>query len=118
MIDGGRDGVSQVCRETELRQIGNVLDWVERDPAVFVASALADSGLGVVQAIQDFQDGRFAPGSKKTYGLEFEQSVSLVMSPPLSAAHGQAIAQWRSQLISGQLHPDETYEGPELSLAA
>lgn len=116
MIDGGRDGVSQVCRETELRQIGNVLDWVERDPAVFVASALADSGLGVVQAIQDFQDGRFAPGSKKTYGLEFEQSVSLVMSPPLSAAHGQAIAQWRSQLISGQLHPDETYEGPELSL--
>ena len=38
MIDGGREGVSRACRELGVRQIGNVLDWVARDPAVFAPS--------------------------------------------------------------------------------
>ena len=32
MMDGGRDGVSRACRETGIWQIGNVIDWVARDP--------------------------------------------------------------------------------------
>ena len=47
MMDGGRDGVSRACRETGIWQIGNVIDWVARDPRVYLASALADSGLCV-----------------------------------------------------------------------
>lgn len=117
MIDGGREGVSRACRETPLRQIGNVLDWVARDPEVFIASAIADSGLGVVEAVQDFHAGRWAPGTKKTYGLQWPDSVRLVMAPALQAAHGAAIERWRQRLLSGELSPAEHYEGPELSVA-
>ena len=53
MMDGGRDGVTRVCRETGVWQIGNVLDWVARDPQVYLASALADSGLCVQRAAAD-----------------------------------------------------------------
>jgi basic membrane protein A len=116
MIDGGRDGVNQACRETPLRQIGNVLDWVARDPKVFVASAVADSGLGVTAAIEDFAAGRFVPGTRKSQGLESPESVRLVMSPELRATFGETIDQWRERLIAGAVVPADTYEGPELDI--
>lgn len=42
MLNSGRDGVTQACREAGARQIGNVIDWTTVDPQVFVASAWGD----------------------------------------------------------------------------
>ncbi len=118
MIDGGRDGVSRACRETDLRQIGNVLNWVERDPRVFVASAVADSGFGVLKAIEKFASGQMANGTKVTYGLESSDCVRLVMSESMARMHGAAIESWRQKLLAGEVVPCEDYDGPELSVAA
>jgi basic membrane protein A len=41
MLNNGREGVTQVCREKEMRQSGNVIDWVAVAPLVLVASAQA-----------------------------------------------------------------------------
>jgi basic membrane protein A len=116
MIDGGREGVNRACRETPLRQIGNVLDWVARDPAVFVASAIADSGRGVSEAVDDFVCGRFAPGTTRVHGLESPECVRLVAAPELQAAHGAALAAWQQRLLTGTMVPVQDYEGPELAV--
>lgn len=117
MIDGGRDGVSRACRETNLRQIGNVLDWVSRDPDVFVASAIADSGYGVLKAIEAFASDRMAMGKKVIFGLESTDSVRLVMCDSMARAHGAVVETWRQKLLKGEAVPSEDYDGPELSVS-
>lgn len=118
MIDGGRDGVSRACRELPIRQIGNVLDWVARDPEVFVASALADSGGCVHEAIGDFVAGRFQPGTVKLHGLEDPAYVSLVVAPEEMARFGAQLETWRQRLIAGEVVPDGDYAGPEMAAVA
>ena len=66
MIDGGRSGVSQACREHGVAQIGNVLNWVERDPQVFVASAICDSGAALFRAIEDHAHGLLPLGGYRS----------------------------------------------------
>lgn len=114
MIDGGRPGVSRACRELPIRQIGNVLDWVQRDPEVFVASAVADSGRCVSQAIEDFANGHLRPGTHVVYDLARPEFVRLVVAPPLLAAHGAALARWTQSLLAGTVTVDTEYDGPEL----
>ena len=118
MIDGGRDGVSRACRELPIRQIGNVLDWVARDPAVFLASAVADSGRCVAEAVDDFAHGRLKPNSTRVHGLENPEYVRLVMTQSLDEKFGLALSEWTRRLVSGELHADETYEGPEFDWRA
>jgi len=113
MIDGGRDGVSQACRELPLRQIGNVLDWVERDPAVFVASAVADSGSCALQAIEDHAQDRFLPNTIRRYGLDNPDCVRLVCGATVSQEHQAVLAHWQQLLLSGMLQPDSEYVGTE-----
>lgn len=114
MIDGGRPGVSQVCRETPLRQIGNVLDWVARDPAVFAASAIADSGLGVALAIEDHARGRLRGGTDTVLGLDHPEAVRLVMAPDLQSRFGAQIDAWRQRVLDGSVLIETDYLGPEV----
>lgn len=114
MIDGGRTGVSQVCRETPLQQIGNVLDWVARDSAVFAASAVADSGWGVCQAVEDFVAGHLQGSTDTVHGLERPEAVRLVMTPDLQARFGDPVAAWRDRLVDGSIRIETEYLGPEL----
>ena len=114
MIDGGRDGITQACRESTMRQIGNVLDWVARDPQVFAASAIADSGRGIDRAIADFVTGKLQPGTLTCTGLEAPEAVRLVMTPDLQQAFGTEIEAWSRRLQSGAVVPDEAYDGPEM----
>ena len=116
MIDGGRDGVSQACRETPLRQIGNVLDWVARDPEVFVASALADSGRGVAQALADFDAGALRPGTLHCTGVEDPSVVGVVMREDMARDVGQAVRAWSARLQRAEVVPESHYDGPELTV--
>lgn len=115
MIDGGRSGVSRACRELPLRQIGNVLDWVAREPQVFVASAFADSGRCAQDAIEDFSAGRLRPGATRTHGLESPDYVRLITHPRVSAAHSAVLAQWQARLSSGAFRLQTDYNGPEFA---
>ena len=45
MLDGGRPGAIDACRERGTTLIGNVEDWTLREPEVCIASAIADSVL-------------------------------------------------------------------------
>lgn len=113
MIDGGRDGVSRACRESGVRQIGNVLDWVARDPAVFLASAVADSSVCVEQAILDFAHGRWQPGQHRRFGLEQPEAVRLALHPSVPAALRVSVDDWAQRLLTGEVHPAATFQAPD-----
>lgn len=115
MIDGGRDGVSQACREMGMQQIGNVLDWVERDPSVFLASAVADSGSCALQAIEDHAQDQFLPQTIQRYGLENPDYVRLVCGAAVSQQQQATLAYWQQQLLSGAIQPATEYEGAEFA---
>lgn len=113
MIDGGRDGVSRACRALPMRQIGNVLDWVARDPLVFVASAWCDSGRCIHEAIEDFVQDRLAPGSTRVHGVEDPDFVRLVLAPDVPAAQRLALEPWIARMAAGEWKLEGLYEGPE-----
>lgn len=114
MIDGGREGAIRACRETGMKQIGNVLDWVARDPEIFAASAVADSGRCVTEAIEDFAAGRLRPGTTTVHGLSEPDYVRLVMASPLEMAYGEQVATWARRLVARETRIETEYAGPEL----
>ena len=113
MIDGGRDGVSRACRALPIRQIGNVIDWVARDSQVFIASAWADSGRCIHEAIEDFVRGRRVPGGTRVHGVEAPDHVRLVLAADVPPAHRDALAPWIQRMAAGEWELEGLYEGPE-----
>lgn len=113
MLNAGRDGVTQACRERGARQIGNVIDWVQVDPTVFVGSAIADVGSGVFEAVRDLRDGRFAAGNVRKIGLANAQAVRLTMAPDVPAEVKARIQQMAQDIQRGRIVVPEAYEGPE-----
>jgi basic membrane protein A len=118
MIDGGRAGAIDACRRRGVAQIGNVLDWTRREPDVFVASALADSGWGIQAAVQDFLAGKLASGTKRTAGVEAPDIVDLLLAPRVPATVREEIARYRQALREHQLSIDDEYGGPEFEPGA
>ncbi|MEN5064518.1 BMP family ABC transporter substrate-binding protein [Achromobacter aegrifaciens] len=116
MMDGGRDGVTRVCRETGMWQIGNVLDWVARDPQVYLASALADSGLCVQRAAADHAAGALAVSRVTRYGLEEAASLRLVLGTKVGAEERRILDEWAGRLAAGTLDIASDYAGPEFTL--
>ena len=117
MIDGGRDGAIRACRERNIAQIGNVFDWTTREPDVFIASAIADSGHCIELAVQDFLAGKLACGQKKVIGLEAAEHVRLALHPRVSEAARTAVERYRVQLLSAALVPADEYAGAEFSFS-
>lgn len=116
MIDGGRPGAIAACRRHGVAQIGNVLDWTVREPDVFVASALADSGWGIRRAVQDFQAGRLPCGTVTTLGLEEPAVVSLKLADRVPAAARERVDAFRRRLLAGGIEVSPAYTGPEFPL--
>ncbi|GAB2489503.1 hypothetical protein GCM10027082_45640 [Comamonas humi] len=113
MIDGGRVGVTAACRARGVAQIGNVLDWVARDPQVFVASAVADSGEAIVRAVADAARGELALGELRRFGLEEPALVRLALRGDVPASIRAQLDEWSHRLLSGQVEPDGDYTGEE-----
>lgn len=118
MIDGGRDGTIDACRATGIRQIGNVLDWTSRHPDVFLASAVADSGLCVERAIADFARDRIAWGTVRTFGLEAPAAVRLALGRDVSQAARVALDDWGQRLLDGSVVLEDDYPGAEFAADA
>lgn len=113
MIDGGRSGAIEACRRRGVAQIGNVLDWTAREPDVFIASAIADSGWGVRAAVRDFLAGRIAPGTRQTMGLADPQVVRLALAERVDSAARAAVDRFAAELRAGSLRIDADYGGSE-----
>ena len=118
MLNAGRDGVTQVCREQGRRQIGNVGDWVARDPKVFVGSAIADVSVGVFEAVRDLQAGRFPAGEIRKIGLAQRDAVRLTLAPDVPAEVRGRIERVAAEIAAGRLHVPITYDGPEFATPA
>lgn len=118
MLNAGRDGVTEACREKGARQIGNVIDWVKVDPKVFVASAIADVSIGVFNAVRDLRDGKFRPGVVHKVGLADSAAVRLSMADDVPASARARVELAADNIRGGRLLVPETYEGPEFATPA
>jgi len=116
MIDGGRPGAIAACRRHGMAQIGNVLDWTVREPDVFVASALADSGWGIRRAVRDFLADCLPCEAVTTIGIEDPSVVSLKLAPGVPAAARERVEAWRVRLLEGGVDVAPAYAGPEFPL--
>lgn len=118
MLNAGRNGVSEACRASGARQIGNVIDWVQVDPDVFVASAVADVSIGVFNAVRDLQGGNFNAGEIRKIGLEAPQAVRLALHPSVPAEVAAKLEDYANGIRSGRIVVPETYDGLEFALPA
>lgn len=116
MLNAGRDGATDACRERGVKQIGNVKDWVAAMPEVFVASAIADVGLAVFGAARDWHDGRFPAGEIRRIGLENPEAVRLTLAATVPADAAARIKTLQDDIIAGRLRVTETYDGPEFNV--
>ncbi len=118
MLNAGRDGVTQACRDRGRRQIGNVIDWVERDPQVFIGSAVASVGQGVFEAVRDLRAGRFPGGQVRKLGLAQGDAVKLTMAPNVSAQVRARVERTAQDIAQERLKVPEQYDGAEFPTPA
>jgi basic membrane protein A len=115
MLNAGRTGAIEACRERGAKQIGNVRDWVSAMPDVFVASAIADSGIAVYKSIEDLVAGRLATGSVDKIGLARPDAVRLTVSSDVAPDIRSRIDALAKRVTSGEVAVSTTWEGPEFS---
>lgn len=118
MLNAGRSGAIDACREQGARQIGNVRDWVASNPDVFIGSAVADSGLAVFNAMRDLADGSFKPGVFRHIGLEQPEAVRLVMAVGVPHAVQARIAALAADIVAGKLVVPVEWKGEEFATPA
>ena len=118
MLNAGRTGAIEVCRERGIPQIGNVRDWVADMPDVFIASAVADSGLAVLMAIEDLVGQRLGNGQIITIGLERHEDVRLAIGTAGPSGVRQAIARLVADVVAGRTTPRTEWSGEEFPTPA
>lgn len=115
MLNAGRTGVVEACRQRGARQIGNVVDWVRSDPGVFIGSAMADVGMGVYEAVEDLRAGAFPAGRVRRIGLSVPGAVGLSLAPDVPARTRERIAAITADIAAGRLVVPEAYDGAEFA---
>jgi basic membrane protein A len=113
MLNAARTGAIEACRERGVKQIGNVLDWVAAMPEVFVASAVADSGVAVFHAGRDLSDNLFKGEVVKRFGVRYPDAVRLALAPAVPEAVRSRVAALTKEMAAGAIAIPETYSGPE-----
>lgn len=116
MLNAGRQGAIEACREKGVKQIGNVRDWYPDAPDVFIASAIADVSLGAPQAVGDLLAGQFKSGSKRLIGVENVDAVRLALAPAVSPGVVREIERLRGEIAAGRLEVETTYSGSEFEV--
>jgi basic membrane protein A and related proteins len=115
MLNAGRAGAIEACREKGAKQIGNVRDWYPDAPDVFIASAIADVSLGAPQAVADIVAGRFQPGAVQKIGLHNADAVRLALAPQVPKAVADEIARLRNEIVAQRITVTTEYNGPEFA---
>ena len=113
MLNAGRTGAIEACRERGVKQIGNVRDWVAAMPDVFIASAVADSGVAVLQAVEDLVQGMVRTDAIEKIGLKRPDAVRLTMSSTVSAEVRRRVDALADQVKAGVVTVPTTWNGAE-----
>lgn len=113
MLNAGRTGAIDACREAGILQIGNVVDWTEVHPDVFIASAIANVSMAGLRAARDLAEGTWEPGVVVKIGIEDPAAVWLALSPNVPEDVLAELDALTAQLIAGEIVYDTEYEGPE-----
>lgn len=116
MLNAGRQGVIDACVTRKTRQIGNVVDWTQKNPTVFVGSAMASVSKAVFAAAQDFATGRWKPGVIRQLGLEDADAVRLALAPDVPAPVREKLAALALDIAAGKVEVPHTYTGPEFTV--
>ena len=113
MLNAGRTGAIDACREFGAFQIGNVRDWYEVAPDVFVASAIANVSMAGFLAAQDFLAGNLETGRIVKIGLENPEAVRLALTPDTPAYVVDTINELSAMIASGEIVVSTEYDGEE-----
>ena len=115
MLNAGRTGAIEACRERGVAQIGNVVDWTTIAPDVFIASAVADSGLALFNAAKDVAEGVFQPGVIRQIGLEQPEAIRLTLAERVPAAARARIEALAGEIVAKRLDVSTEWSGPEFA---
>jgi basic membrane protein A len=118
MLNAGRAGAIEACRERSVKQIGNVRDWVATMPDVFVASALADSGVALLRAVEDLLSGTLRTNAIERIGLKRPEAVRLTISPFVPADIRKRIDALAEEVKDGAVTVPTTWSGSEFAVPA
>ena len=113
MLNAGRVGAIDASREAGIWQIGNVRDWYEVHPDVFVASAIANVSMAGLRAAQDVADESWEPGVIVKIGIEDATAVWLALAPDLPEDVVSELEALAEQLAAGDIEYSTEYEGEE-----
>jgi basic membrane protein A and related proteins len=113
MLNAGRVGAIEECRQRGVKQIGNVRDWVAVMPDVFIASAVADSGVAVLRAVEDLVRGAVATNAVAKIGLARPEAVRLTVSAALGVDIRKRIDVLAQQIKDGAVEVPTTWNGSE-----
>jgi basic membrane protein A and related proteins len=113
MLNAGRMGAIEACRERGAKQIGNVRDWVATMPDVFIASAVADSGVAVLRAVEDLVRGAVATNTVVKIGLARPDAVRLTMSAALNEDIRKRVDALARQIKDGEVEVPTNWAGSE-----
>jgi basic membrane protein A len=113
MLNAGRTGAIEACRERGVKQIGNVRDWVAAMPTVFIASAVADSGVAILRAVEDLVGGMVRINAIEKIGLKHPDAVRLTISSTVSADIRRRVDSLADQIKAGAVTVPTTWNGAE-----
>lgn len=115
MLNTGRTGAIEACREGGARQIGNVRDWTLVVPEVFVASAIADVGRAVFNAAEEVAMSRFEGGQIRQIGLESPEAVRLAMVAGVPAEVRARIEDMAKEIAARRFEVPTEWQGEEFA---
>lgn len=116
MLNSGRTGTTEACRTLGIKEIGNVADWVAREPDVFIASAYADVGIGVFEACKDLTDKTFKAGQIFQVGLKNPDAVRLIMAVDTPDKVRSEIDRLKQGILDHSIQIPKEYTGPEFQI--
>ena len=116
MLNAGRTGAIEACRENSAWQIGNVKDWVAAQPDVFIGSAIANVSMAGYDAAQDVVRGTWEAGRIKKIGLTNREAVRLVLAPGVPQHITAQIDTLAAKIAAGEIKVSTVYDGPEFAV--
>jgi basic membrane protein A len=113
MLDRGRMGATEACRERGVKQIGETRDSVASMPDVFVASALADAGVAVFQCARDLYDNLWKGDIVRRIGVRNPEAVELVLAPDVPERVRARVVLLTQEIAAGSIKIPTEYAGSE-----
>lgn len=115
MLNAGRPGVAEAIEASggKAREFGNVRDFTQDDPKIFVGSAVADSGAAAFDAVKDFVQGDFKADTTHRIGLEDPEAVRLTLAKDVPEDVRNKIKQLTSDIVAKKITVSVEYSGPE-----